>query len=585
MLSPADRRAEAEGPQLSPVARAERLRGVSLWLAQLDRAVRNCLLYGRQNPAMVRIRAQLAESLIQLVRRFDPLVIRFTADAAHLEQEPVLIEQSVRDSLVALLHRDGIRGLTVRLGVQAAEVDALLEAVVRSSGPNNGESDLVTALWEADFQHVEVDAAPLEADFVPDLEGEEKDSDSFLPWPLGTGTSAGDGDLLSGDGGGGADGAESAGARSDDWPTAATLGLGLAATVEPSASPPPEVECLRAAYEKEQARSLLDTAMETARACLATIPHGEKIPELRQFLQRVMRQAVQGGDWSTAGRALDLAVPPDSPPSERGESGRQLLGAVSIAETIRTLDRQPAEGLNGYLAWAQALGDAAPEWILHAMAESQERRHRRLLAQALAEACRRDPGVLSPWMGDERWYVVRNLVFVLGLIGGDAIGPLVQQVTSHPERRVRRQCLVALGTMSPPGARPVLLSLLRDPDPDLFRGALSLLVAHPDPVTARGILESLIAADAAHRPEAERTALAAAVGTAGGNEILPILERLFAGDHWICRQPSTCRALVASVVRIGTPEARAFVEHGVRSKNGVLRAACAAALGSIEHDG
>ena len=74
---------------------------------------------------------------------------------------------------------------------------------------------------------------------------------------------------------------------------------------------------------------------------------------------------------------------------------------------------------------------------------------------------------LLEWLDDPRWYLVRNLVHVLGKIGDEsAFGPVVT-LLSHPHARVRIESVRALALIAPARAAAPLVTVSRDVDPEV----------------------------------------------------------------------------------------------------------------------
>ena len=55
-----------------------------------------------------------------------------------------------------------------------------------------------------------------------------------------------------------------------------------------------------------------------------------------------------------------------------------------------------------------------------------------------------DPARLAPWISDPRWYVVRNVVHILGWVGGAGVVPLLQNAVKYPDPRVTAEVVSAL---------------------------------------------------------------------------------------------------------------------------------------------
>ena len=128
------------------------------------------------------------------------------------------------------------------------------------------------------------------------------------------------------------------------------------------------------------------------------------------------------------------------------------------------LDQQGPAALTDFLALAQELRAAAVDWLTLILSESQARLTRQVLAEAIATHVQQDPARMAPWLSDPRWYVVRNVVHILGWVGGPAVVPLLQTAVRHEDKRVLAEVVNALQGIELRLARPVLIQALEHAD-------------------------------------------------------------------------------------------------------------------------
>src|SRR5438477_525778 len=150
---------------------------------------------------------------------------------------------------------------------------------------------------------------------------------------------------------------------------------------------------------------------------------------------------------------------------------------------------------------------------------------------------------------DARWEVVRNAVQILGWIGGDDIVGMLKTVIRHPEPRVRREVVAALGQLSPEIGHPLLIEMLDDAEPRLFCSILHQLSSRRDTEVARLVLRYVQDPAFEQRPGEERRAIYAALATTGTDDVLTDLEgELVKGGGWPSRSGDEHRAAVARCV-------------------------------------
>ncbi len=149
---------------------------VNAALVALSRAARSFLLYDPRNAAVrsfledlqARMQGALAHGPMALEVRPFELTLKGTGEVVYLERDR-------ERSLAFRMFRDGVRGLSLHPAVEWEEVLKLLEVLsIRYTGVRQQEDDIVTLLWKAGFQHIEVEAVE---GFVPDEEMPEPGMD------------------------------------------------------------------------------------------------------------------------------------------------------------------------------------------------------------------------------------------------------------------------------------------------------------------------------------------------------------------------------------------------------------------------
>jgi HEAT repeat protein len=567
---------------------ASTLKAATAVLNQFARTLKTCRLYDSNNPAVIRFRDEFAGALRKMLAEHGSLTYRFSSDDVLFDDISLYPARSRDDNFALPFFRDGIRAITFHSGVEPHEVEALLDAVLEVTGQNAGEDDLVTLLWERQLQHIDIDYVPAEGDVGSGASPAESRSDGvMMPWP------AGDAAVDEGAGAGEDESphAESitvggAGTRSDDWSTGELTVEIEAGFEELDALAPSEVERFRREFEAEHAVPTVTATLAVAYAFLSAGASDDDRAEMAQFLPRILRQAVTHGAWEEATEALRLLNENAGGVWAPDSFAQELLQPISISGIVERIDAQDPERASAFVAFARALGWPAVDLLNLVLAEVQARRARRILAEAIAGMCRDNPERLAPWLSDPRWFVVRNIVHILGWIGGDAIAGMLQSAARHPEPRVRHEVVAALSQVDLKLSRPILLRLLDGADASMFSSVMHQLAAVRDATTARMLTGLLAAPEFDQRPIEEKRALYAALGSAGGDEVLGDLEAELHKGNWFSRHQEEHRQAVARVIaRIGTERAREVLAAGAQSRRAPVRKACEDALNGLDaHD-
>lgn len=570
-------------------------RAASGWVGQFARTLKTSRLYDANNPTVVRFREDLAATLAALTDAHGPIRLTFTSNDVLIDNFSLYPARSRDDNLGLPFYRDGIRALTFVPGIEAPEVEMLLDAMLQVTGPASGDQDLVTLLWDAGCPHLQLDYVSTDGDLESGGGADEHviEESSVTPWPGQGATSVAVPKSPPPPGGSAAPAAHAPAAppaqsRSDDWPTQEQMGRLLEAYQELEVRSTNEMRRFQLELETEDRRATVSSGIALMRDCLDSPTNHEDAIVLSRFITRLLREAMALGLWTDASEALALQRRCASDEWSLSAFMDEVAQPVSVVTptAVARLDQQEAQALESFLAMAVELGPPAIDWLMQVLAESQQQRNRRALAKTLAELCRENPERLAPWLDDERWYVVRNVVHILGWIGGDAVAALLETVTRHPEPRVRQEVVAALAQISPAVARPLLLRMLDGAAPRLFSSILHQLSAERDGAVARRLLGFVQDATFEHRPPEERFAILSTLSATGSDDILPEIEVALQREAWFSKSHELLRQGIARcIARIGTPAARAVLEQGAKSRRAGLRKACEDALaGSRAHE-
>jgi HEAT repeat protein len=568
--APAESRAPAD---------AAALKAAAGWISQLARTLKTCRLYDARNPTVVRFRDELGRALHRVLAEHGELHYRFTSDDVFYEDESLYPARSRDDNLALAFYRDGVRAINFIPGIEPSELQQLIDCVLQVTGQNQTDDDLITLLWEVQLPHVEVDYVPAEGD-AGGVAGED-DGAPLLPWPTAAPVEEGAGAATTEEAG-----AEEAAApgesRSDDWSAGESTTEIEAGYEELQAMAPTELQRYRDEYEAEHQASTASTALGIAQAYLAASASEDDRSELGRFLPRVLRQTVAHGRWLEARETLLLLSQAGAEEWSAETFVQELLQPISIASAVELLDRQDTPLVLEFIALARELGEPAVDWLNLVLAESQDKRHRKQIADAIADLCRTNPERLAPWISDPRWFVVRNVVHILGWIGGPEIVSLLRSASRHSDVRVRQDVVAALAAVEIRHSRPLLLKMLDNADARIFSAVLHQLSGERDPGTARILLQMLQDPSFEQRPVEEKRAIHLAISSIAGDEVVSDLEAELHKGNWFAGGPDDQRRSIARILaRIGTPLARMVLERGTQSRRAPLRKACEDALAAM----
>ncbi|HKK92916.1 MAG TPA: HEAT repeat domain-containing protein [Longimicrobiales bacterium] len=302
-----------------------------------------------------------------------------------------------------------------------------------------------------------------------------------------------------------------------------------------------------------------DEAAEALRQAYSEARASDLVDELADALSALAR--LGGSRPAALELARDLATPDvvrqlviravETPAASRADRVRLLrqLGELSVRVLVDEAHRDPAEQIGGL-------------------------RERRAMVDMLLEIGPDAPQVINEMMEDDRWYVVRNGVQVLGEAGlSDGLQHLTGTV-AHEDARVRRASVVALQQIGGDAAGLLALARLDDEDASVRAAAARAVGALG---AERGVRQLLALLDR----EADDDVIVAACRALGDYRdpsAVTALEKKATGSFF-SKSPTEIRiAAYRALAAIGTPKAQQLLLEAANDKDSRVRSAVRASL-------
>jgi HEAT repeat protein len=214
--------------------------------------------------------------------------------------------------------------------------------------------------------------------------------------------------------------------------------------------------------------------------------------------------------------------------------------------------------------------------LVRALTAASDLSARRAYRDALVALDHVGVPLLEEMTGDDRWFVVRNMVGILGEIRSpDAIEHFTRTI-HHGDARVRRETIVALPKIGGDDAVALLVRGLDDTEAGL-RAAAALglgLVKGP------GGVAPLLARLARETDSEVLLEIVRALGRIADVRAVPALAERATAGGWLSRTPVVLRVeAVRALAEIGGDDARAVLQRLLRDRSAEVREAALKAVG------
>jgi len=558
----------------------ERLLGRDL-MSALVKAIKAFRFYPSDNPTLKGFRDQFLKKLQFFLNKYETFVFQVGEYEFSFKGKVLYESRDVKTSLAFLLYKDGFRELRFTKGIEDSEMDGFMELMKKSDVINQMEDDLVTLMWERDFIHIGYVATDEFLDenpvIVPENIGQFRRNLVFNPVAHQV-----DVDLVDEEAEDGLD-LDRILAKVAEEPPAFVSNRSVYFLT------PDEVETLRKEVEAEVDPSFVFNIVDILFEILALEKEREPYQNVITVLGKILDGLLALGEFQKASDLLKrvyIALKTYELKDWQAEFIQKLIldagEAVRIERIGNVLETEEGvrlEEVSGYLTLLQK---NAIKPLVKLLGELKNSKTRRVVCDALSEIGKNAIDLFVPFMDDRRWYLVRNITYILGRIGKEQSLPHIQKAFEHPEVRVRREAVQAMGLIGGQKALSFLIKALSDPDVRIRAMAAINLGKVGKKAGLVPLLEVVQSKDFSKKEAAEIKAFFDGIGMVGSSEAVPVLQQLLEKKGWFGRGKSDeMRTGAANALSmIGSPEALAILEGGKDSKDEVLRNACQQALRS-----
>ena len=474
----------------------------------------------------------------------DQFELRYKGKAIYENRVP-------KESIAFKMYFDGIRYLIFSEGIEEHELCDFLD-IIGKDRPGDIDDDIVTLLWEKNLPHLTYILA-----------------EDFLEFDTVGGT-----------------------------PTAPASQQekinGVYKSISPEHIPSPisivpqkilvlteeETEWLKKVREADEKRKPLDEVIHILTSILIGEKDQEVFGEFVEIMTKLTDNLIKSEEMGYALNIIkfmgNMGTNEKIPPAKR----------EMIAGAIRTLfSRETAEALarvidKTELMTAEELADLLRNFgkpsiarICELLAFVETMNMRKVIIQALVELGHDTPEVFFPSMSDPRWFVVRNMVFILARLAHPAALDKVVGLLSHKEPRVRREVLNYLERTPDPKAKNYLLKFLRDDSHALRIRALQVLGSSKCLFALKPIAAMAASDQFQERETEEKKAVFEALGELGEDQMLPAFREMLMKKYWFnkAKEKESVICAVAGLTKIKSEGAFRLLEEAKAVKSDEIR--------------
>ena len=535
-------------------------------------------IFPPENPSLVGFRELLFRKFQFFLKRYHVFSFKIGEYEFSFNSRVLYENKDLKGSLAFFLYKDGLREFRFMEGLEEWEIQGFLDIIKRGDQVNKLEDDLVTMIWERDFVHISYQATDeyLEDTAVIIPENIDQFRKHLIFEPLAHQI---DPDYLD----------EETGEEVNYYEAMnrAASPPSVAMNRDVYFLTPQELEGLRKEVETETSPTFLFNIIDILFEIMALEKKPEPYQDAVTVLNKLLDALLTLGEFQKATDLLSrvfIILKTYSLQEWQIKAIQQLAESAGDPQRIerigKVLERREGVRLDEVRGYLKLLKPNSLQPLMKVLGDLGNPKARRTVCDAVCEIGKNQLDQILPFLEDRRWYLVRNVVYILGRIGKEEALPSVQKALGHREMRVRREAVQALGFIGGSKAFQLLIKALQDADVRIRCAAALNLGKVGRKNSLPHLLEVIQAKDFTGKEAAEKKAFFDAIGLAGSNDPIPLLRKLLMKKAWFRRKrvDELRQGAASALALIASREAKAVLEQGQESKNAGIRKACQQAL-------
>lgn len=456
---------------------SEDIRAAKEVIQALLKAKKTVRMYPENNPVYKKTIEDTQLKFIDLFNYRDELTLRIRQNEILFDSEQVYYNPEKEDNLALFFFKDGLRELTFKKGLSQWELDDFLKIIALDFDREAVDDDVVTLFWEKDFQNIKyvVDEVFLteeedyESKAVREIKNKAPETDEVLM-------------------------AYAAAFDSEDVKEISIINLSDS-----------DLQLL----VKEMERDQQDKTGKIYDILFEMLSQAESIPEyedVQHLLKEVFFYCHKKGEMKALVDILkktkELAEDPTIPDNIRRQVSL-LLSSVNSEESINSVGKIFDSEMDieemVLKEYMEFLDSKAINPFISILGELESIHGRKVVINILIHLGKKDVYSIAKGLHDRRWYVVRNIIYILRHIGDKKAVEFLLDMVRHTDERVRKEAIKTLGELKSSLALQTLKECLNDLDSSIRKSAVKALRSIGSEAAKKIIIEMISTKDFRYR--------------------------------------------------------------------------------------
>ena len=430
-------------------------------IQELEKAKKLMHMYPSNNPIYAKASNAVSQKFDNFFELTNELVLSIDKYALTFNKEQVYSNQTRDDNLALFFFKDGVRLLSFRKGLASEEIQDFIKILNIDFDAEATDDDVVTMLWERDFDHIKY---VVDENFLSDWELPEKE---IIP----------NESIKS---------AHAAGINARE--SRVDISISINDT---------DYQYIEKEIEEHKKPKIHKVATIFFESLNQTDSQEDQF-RIMGFLNDTLHFCISSGDFNTVSYLMENLA---SFRRRLEQEVKQVDICDVVYETINSeefireiehvMDNNMPIDNNDFLSYIEHCDRSSIPFFTQILGETQIMKNRRLLIDALTIIGRQDIKTLARGLTDSKWYVVRNTAIVLGNIATLETVPYLTKAMTYKDHRARKEVVHAIGNTGAPEVLESIQSALGDENVYVRNAAAKALCSIKTDAAKKSLLKEL----------------------------------------------------------------------------------------------
>lgn len=583
-----------EDPDYNSEDEKDRKEGVKLaadLVQTLSKSGKTLKIYPETSPVRKKIIDELNEKFARFLNQFGELELRIKQFEITYNDEVVYSNPSKEESLAFKFYGDGIREIKFSSGLAENEILEFISIISRNYSLEAQDNDIITMLWEKNFENIHHTAV----DFREEREIETTVAEGHITTGIGTGNLQA------------VYQSEVSKVYRDSGETGEkTLqtAAGTELIIEAIYKKPineifiltqDEVERIQQEMEEEEGMDLLSELLDILFHVLQIENDIEIYTEIAKSITDTLKTFTLSGDFNRAIPILTtLKTLSDDENNFSPVHAREVSSAIDslgeeqfIRHLTTSISMNKLTDINPLFSFLTLLNRNAIEPLLNLTGAVEQIKLRRLYCDTIVQLSKDNIEPLIKGLEDDNWYVVRNIVYVLGKIGSPEALKYLRRIKNHIEAKVRKEIVHAVSEIQSEDAKDLLSYYLDDKDSSVRLTALQNIAIHGYKKAVTSLLHIITGESFDLKDASEKQEIFETLGILNSAQSLPYLKDMLmkrAGFFSKSKIEEQRGYAALALQKMSVPEAKDILTEGLLHSDRAVRTICEETLKYIGRD-